>query len=50
MFGADFEYMTKTNKPNSHKNVLFLVFPYNTNNSVYITDDIDNESGYFLNN
>ena len=49
MFGADFNYMTLTKKAKSHKNVLYLVFPCNTNNSIYITDDIDNESGYLLN-
>ena len=44
MFRADFDYMTKPKKAKSHKNVLFLVFP---NNSIYITDDIGNEFGYF---
>ena len=36
MFRADFNYMTLTKKAKSHKNVLFLVSPYNTNNSIYI--------------
>ena len=38
MFRADFDYMTKPKKAKSHKNVLFLVFPNNLNNSIYITD------------
>ena len=38
MFRADFDFMIKPKKAKSHKNVLFLVFPNNTNNSIYITD------------
>ena len=38
MFRADFDYMTRLKKAKSHKNVLFLVFPNNLNNSIYITD------------
>ena len=49
MFRAHFDYMTITKKTNSHKNVLFLAFVYNTNNSLCITDHIGNESGYFIN-
>ena len=49
MFGADFDYITITKKTNSHRNVLFLAFSYNTNNSLCIADHIDNESGYFKN-
>ena len=49
MFGAEFDYMTITKKTNSHKNVLFLAFSYNGNNSLCITDHINNESGYFIN-
>ena len=47
MFRDDFDYMTKPRKAKSHKNVLFLVFPNNTNNSIYITEDISNKYGYF---
>ena len=49
MFGAEFDYMTITKKTNSHKNVLFLAFSYNGNNSLCITDHINNESGYLIN-
>ena len=47
MFGVDFDYLTIKKKTTFHKN---LFFPYNPNNySIYLTDDIDNESRYFLN-
>ena len=47
MFRDDFDYMTKPKEAKSHKNVLFLVFPNNSNNSIYITEDIRYKSGYF---
>ena len=36
MFGADFDYVTRTKKATSHKMSFISLFPHNTNNYLYI--------------